>query len=295
MLYGHKHAVPAPGVPGECYALVGATFVAEELAVAAKATEPETARSRAKILDEDQEDYTNIKDVELLGQGACRGQGWQDGQWPLARGRRSLADCAAECKKTRGCVAFDLSNKEGAKYDCLLLGHPGVLAASALAAKCYIIKGAKPDLTTLKAAAEEKHGAAKKPQDQYPSGGHGFVRLGSGLCRGEGWQSTGWPVDKGPKTLKECAEACENTRDCSAFDLSNGEKKKLFNCLLFRHAKVVPASALDGGCYVRGTASQPKVRAAETSAADEPQVNCSPRYKEYCFFSVNWLRGVIAP
>ena len=246
MLYGHKHAVPAPGVPGECYALVGATFVAEEPAVV---VETMAASSRAKILDEDDEDYTNIRDVELLGKGACRGQGWQDGLWPLARGRRSLADCAAECKKTQGCVAFDLSNKEGAKYDCLLLGHRDVLPASALAAKCYVIKGAKPDPVTLK--ADEKKITAKAKKDNYPGSGHGFTRLGAGLCRGDGWQTKGWPVDKGAKSMKECAEACNNARGCHAFDLSSTADKKLFTCLLFSHTKVVPASALDGSCYVR--------------------------------------------
>lgn len=60
MLYGHKHPVPAPGVPGECYALVGAKFVAEEPAPEAAATA--AAGSRAKILDEDDEDYTNIRE-----------------------------------------------------------------------------------------------------------------------------------------------------------------------------------------------------------------------------------------
>ena len=46
-------------------------------------------------------------------------------------------------------MAFDLSNKDGGKYDCLLLGHPSVLPASGLAAKCYIIHGARPVMSTL--------------------------------------------------------------------------------------------------------------------------------------------------
>ena len=94
--------------------------------------------------------------VELLGKGACRGAGWQDGQWPLAKGRKTLGECADICKKSAGCVAFDLSNKDGEKYDCLLLGHPGVLPASGLAAKCYIIRGAKPLMSTLRDENSDK-------------------------------------------------------------------------------------------------------------------------------------------
>ena len=98
----------------------------------------------------------NSEKVELLGKGACRGAGWQDGQWPLAKGRKTLGECADICKKSAGCVAFDLSNKDGEKYDCLLLGHPGVLPASGLAAKCYIIRGAKPLMSTLRDEKSDK-------------------------------------------------------------------------------------------------------------------------------------------
>merc|ERR1712227_1032888 len=85
MLYGHKHPVPAPGVPGDCYTIPGAVYVEEVH------EEEKAPLRRPSILDEDEEDYTNIEKVELLGKGACRGKGWQDGQWPLAKGRKSLA------------------------------------------------------------------------------------------------------------------------------------------------------------------------------------------------------------
>ena len=26
-----------------------------------------------------------LEDVELLGKGACRGQGWQSGKWPITK------------------------------------------------------------------------------------------------------------------------------------------------------------------------------------------------------------------
>lgn len=47
--------------------------------------------------------------------------------------------------------------------------------------------------------------------------------------------------------------SCEKTKGCTAFDLSQEEKSQ-FNCLLFGHKKVVPASSqsLSGACYVLG-------------------------------------------
>ena len=42
-------------MPGECYTLLGAKFVEEVV----EASQPET-RSRAKILDEDDQDFVNI-------------------------------------------------------------------------------------------------------------------------------------------------------------------------------------------------------------------------------------------
>ena len=54
MLYGHKHPVPAPGVPGECYTVPGAVYVEE-----VHQAQPSPA-SRPRILQEEDEDYTNI-------------------------------------------------------------------------------------------------------------------------------------------------------------------------------------------------------------------------------------------
>ena len=55
MLYGHRHPVPAPGVPGDCYTIPGAVFI-EEM----HPEEDEVASRRAAILNEDQEEETNI-------------------------------------------------------------------------------------------------------------------------------------------------------------------------------------------------------------------------------------------
>ena len=119
--------------------------------------------------------YFFLDDIELLGEGACRGAGWQDGIWPLDEGRRTTKECAAVCKDTKGCVAFDLSNKEGEKYDCLLLGHPNIFPASALKAECYRIKGAEVDPETRKplppkqTAGPTKKAGGKDPRWEDPA------------------------------------------------------------------------------------------------------------------------------
>ena len=48
---------------------------------------------------------------ELLGEGMCRGEGWQRGRWPIGRGERSLQECANACAAKAGCTAFDLSHQ----------------------------------------------------------------------------------------------------------------------------------------------------------------------------------------
>ena len=54
-LYGHKTTVPAPGVPGECYTLPGATYLEEQ-----PQKDQFAAERRPSILDEVEEDQTNI-------------------------------------------------------------------------------------------------------------------------------------------------------------------------------------------------------------------------------------------
>ena len=55
MIYGHKHPVPAPGVPGDCYTVPGAIYVEE------KPLKDDLAKERrSSILDEAEEEHTNI-------------------------------------------------------------------------------------------------------------------------------------------------------------------------------------------------------------------------------------------
>jgi len=111
--------------------------------------------------------------IVLLGKGACRGAGWQDGIWPIDEGRRTTDECAGICKSTKGCVAFDISNKEGEKYNCMLLGHPNIYPATALKAECYMVKGAKVDPETRKTAPKSapagKNVGGKDPRWEDPA------------------------------------------------------------------------------------------------------------------------------
>merc|ERR1719305_922750 len=76
------------------------------------------------------------------------------------------------------------------------------------------------DPATRPRAAGERGGPpspSRKVDDVYPAGGAGYARLGSGRCRGSGWQIGKWPEDKGSKTAAECASACLKSGGCKAF------------------------------------------------------------------------------
>jgi len=248
LIYGHKTAIPASGVPGECYSLNNAKYIEPPKPKEAKKADPDR-----KVEEMDVEDI-KIGDVEFLGKGACRGLGWQDGKWPIALGRKTSTECALACKSQTGCTAFDLSGKSGGKYDCFLLGHKDVLPASALAANCFIIRGAKPDVIKPESAPSA---VKQEGLSMYPKSGDGFVMAGSGLCRGPGWQSKNWPKDLGKKSAAECAVSCKQEAGCRGFDLSNEEKKK-FTCHLFSHTEIIPAfsGSMKGACYTLSSGKQ---------------------------------------
>merc|ERR1712198_688100 len=71
--------------------------------------------------------------------GRCRGQGWQDNGFPKDVGKKNVQECSTSCQKTKGCSAFDLSNEENKKFDCLLFGHKHVIPASSqsMSGACY--------------------------------------------------------------------------------------------------------------------------------------------------------------
>ena len=63
----------------------------------------------------------------LIGKGACRGPGWQDGKnWPVVMPVevKGIEACGQACAKQPGCTAFDVRPDGSA---CLLYGHATVI------------------------------------------------------------------------------------------------------------------------------------------------------------------------
>ncbi len=108
------------------------------------------------------------------------------------------------------------------------------------------------------------------------------------MCRGEGWASKYWPVDKGHVTFHECADYCGGLKGCRAFDVSDmiGQLLTLLllllldnrnvvsnfvlghklRCWLYHHDKVKPASSVPGKCFsVKGVKDKHKKRAAKAA------------------------------
>ena len=76
--------------------------------------------------------------------------------------------------------------------------------------------------------------------------------LGDGFCRGPKWTFSKWPIPKGRLTNQACAEECARKKGCTAYDISMASKGK-FDCLLYGHKAVVPASGvskLPAKCFV---------------------------------------------
>ena len=62
----------------------------------------------------------------LVGKGACRGPGWQDGKnWPVVMPVevKGIEACGQACARQPGCTAFDVRPDGSA---CLLYGHATV-------------------------------------------------------------------------------------------------------------------------------------------------------------------------
>ena len=85
-----------------------------------------------------------FSDCALLGPGGCRGQGWDNGEWPiLVKGPRSLSDCCKECTKKKGCSGFHIGKLKEEKGDCFLFSHTAIVPVKSLGGECYQLKKGK--------------------------------------------------------------------------------------------------------------------------------------------------------
>jgi len=74
------------------------------------------------------------------GKGACRGQGWNDGEWPIIKGEATHEQCSQFCKSVTGCTAFDITRKKR-EYHCSLFGHRDVQPDIKIPGECHILNG----------------------------------------------------------------------------------------------------------------------------------------------------------
>eukprot|EP00096_Caligus_rogercresseyi_P016521 TRINITY_DN920_c0_g1_i3.p1 TRINITY_DN920_c0_g1~~TRINITY_DN920_c0_g1_i3.p1 ORF type:complete len:1395 (-),score=386.10 TRINITY_DN920_c0_g1_i3:125-4309(-) len=242
LLYSHRNVIPANFQKGSCYGLQKRL---------SKESKPEKAQSETVNEQEDEEDDDDLEleeDASYFHQCRvrCRGPNWTKGsKWPKEKGRRTLQGCANACQLRKGCTAFDVSEgKDEGTWECTLYGHKEPAAASAVPGECYILESVTED---------DEEDEDDDDEDDIFDLGDDVIQLGTGACRGENWQSPSgsWPKVMGLLSPEACKDICEETKGCTAFDLSpSGEKKEeeLFNCYLFGHKDVVPASAVPGNC-----------------------------------------------
>merc|ERR1711973_719535 len=105
----------------------------------------------------------------LIGNGGCRGEDWDSGDWPKAiKGDKSLDDCSHECLVDAKCTGFHLVKARGGKQaeasqrrPCFLFGHEDYVAVKALGGECYQIK-------RIKGHSEAEGKNPKKKADKEP-------------------------------------------------------------------------------------------------------------------------------
>merc|ERR1712198_342297 len=97
---------------------------------------------------------TSAADCNLIGKGACRGEGWSEGAWPISLGKQSLEDCCQKCGDKEGCSGLSIS-KTG---ECFLFGHKKLVPASALGGECY----------SCSSSGKNEAGGAPKAEGQKP-------------------------------------------------------------------------------------------------------------------------------
>jgi hypothetical protein len=179
------------------------------------------------------------KFIVSVGEGGCRGTGWDKGVWPVIAGKRLKNACATMCL-SNGCTAFHILHEEKGLYDCLLFGHDDVIAVKGLGGECLKLSS-NPDET-----GDDDDSAV----EHKVTGPVHMAALGKGRCRGKDWTLKKWPVIKGHLSPKDCAVECAKRKGCTAFDLSEKQEDGSFECALYGHKNVQPAIGVPGNCYV---------------------------------------------
>ena len=92
-----------------------------------------------------------LSDCALVGTGGCRGQGWDNGEWPiLLKGQKSLSECCKECTKKLGCSSFHIGKLREEKGDCFLFSHTAIVPVKSLGGECYQLKKGKQGKSVTK-------------------------------------------------------------------------------------------------------------------------------------------------
>ena len=83
--------------------------------------------------------------MKSIGTGGCRGKNWNTKNCPKFSGRKTLDECAVECKKSDFCTAFHILKPEkDQKFDCLLFSHNDIIAVKGLGGVCYTFSDKPP-------------------------------------------------------------------------------------------------------------------------------------------------------
>merc|ERR1712203_279407 len=110
---------------------------------------------------------------QLIGPGACRGQNWGDGEWPVAAGDKTLEGCSKKCHEIEICTSFSLGKGEKAKKPCMLYSHEDIQPASSLGGECYKIAAGndvdKKEQEVKTPPKPKKEKKVKKPKPENPA------------------------------------------------------------------------------------------------------------------------------
>ena len=87
----------------------------------------------------------NGKYLKSVGNGGCRGKGWNTKSCPKFVGRKTLDDCAIECRQSEFCTAFHILKPEKDQtFDCLLFSHKELIPVKGLGGVCYTFSDKPP-------------------------------------------------------------------------------------------------------------------------------------------------------